>query len=163
MYETDTSVFFYGNKDPFSNFFRTPFTYDGQTFQSSEQCFMYQKAKFFCDNDNAARIVNETNPAAAKALGRKVRNFKDSVWLGHRKKFMTDANLEKFRQNPALAAVLLATGDKRLAEASPRDRIWGIGMGVSNPKINDRAAWKGLNLLGQVLEDVRVILNKNIK
>ena len=155
MLQTDTHVFFYGNKDPFSNFFKTRFTYDGLPFESSEQCFMYMKAKLFRDDAMASRIAAETAPAAAKALGRKVRGFQEAVWLGHRKRLMHVAVFSKFSQDHNLAMQLLLTGGKQLVEASPRDRIWGVGMAQSDPAIMDPKNWKGLNLLGQVLCDVR--------
>lgn len=155
MLETDTHVLFYGAQDAFSNFHPARFTYEGRTFHTSEQCFMYMKARLFNDADLADRIAAEPKPGAAKALGRKVRGFKEAVWLGHRKRLMVAANLSKYTQSPLLAGALLATGTKALAEASPTDRIWGIGLSAADPRAKDPTQWRGLNLLGQSLHEVR--------
>ena len=67
-------------------------------------------------------------------------------------------NLAKFEQNVALERYLLGTGDAVLVEASPRDRIWGIGMGASNPDAQNPERWRGGNLLGFALMEVRARL-----
>ena len=63
--------------------------------------------------------------------------------------------MAKFAQHPRLAAFLHGTGDRVVVEASPRDRIWGIGLAEDHVDATDPERWKGLNLLGFVLMDVR--------
>ena len=94
-------------------------------------------------------------PADAKKLGRTVKDYQDTLWKKHRFEIVVQANKEKFSQNNDLKTFLNNTGDNVLVEASPRDRIWGIGMGESNPDAMNPAKWKGLNLLGFALMEAR--------
>ncbi|MFM7927100.1 MAG: NADAR family protein, partial [Pirellula sp.] len=89
------------------------------------------------------------------ALGRKVRGFKDEVWVANARRIVTEGNIAKFSQNEGLKSFLLATGTKVLVEASPYDRIWGIGLGAEDPKAKHPTTWQGENLLGFALMDVR--------
>lgn len=88
-------------------------------------------------------------------LGRQVRNFDANVWKANARRFVTEGNIEKFRQNPEMLEFLLGTDDAILVEAAPRDVIWGIGMGQDNPKALDPSTWRGQNLLGFALVDAR--------
>ena len=94
-----------------------------------------------------------------KQLGREVHNYNDRVWSSIRYDVVKAGVLAKFSQNAGLAEKLLNTGNSLLAECAVRDRIWGIGLGMSNPDRFNPAMWKGQNLLGKVLMDVRNILN----
>lgn len=127
------------------------------TFPSAEHWMMVQKALLFEDADKAREILKVPDDmGAVKALGRQVKNFDEATWVGARKQIVLDGNLHKFRQNKELKAKLLATGTKRIVEASPRDRIWGIGFGAKNA-LRNRERW-GLNLLGLALEETRSLL-----
>jgi hypothetical protein len=68
---------------------------------------------------------------------------------------VVEGNRLKFGQNPDLAAILLATGDATVAECSPTDRVWGIGWAMGSPQIQDPSQWRGQNLLGVALMQVR--------
>jgi ribA/ribD-fused uncharacterized protein len=114
---------------------------------------MYRKAMLFKDHEIADQILTSTNPAAVKKLGQSVQNFDEEQWKAHRKEIVLQGNLLKFTQNPDLKALLLATGDKILAEASPFDKVWGIGKKEADALAN-KDQW-GLNLLGVVLTEVR--------
>ncbi len=59
----------------------------------------------------------------------------------------------KFSQNEELADILRSTKTCILAEAAPRDRIWGVGVGKD--KARDRSMWRGQNKLGFVLMEIR--------
>ncbi len=74
----------------------------------------------------------------------------------------TAGNLAKFGQHADLREFLLTTGDRVLVEASPFDRIWGIGMGPNNPAALRPSAWRGQNLLGFALMEVRERLRHEI-
>jgi ribA/ribD-fused uncharacterized protein len=124
------------------------------TFPSAEHWMMVQKALLFEDAEKAREILEVPDDmAAVKALGREVKNFDDEKWVSAREKIVLEGNIHKFSQNKELKAKLLATGTKRIVEASPRDRIWGIGFGAKNA-LKNRGRW-GLNLLGLALEETR--------
>ena len=133
----------------------SPFEVAGQRYLTAEHWMMAEKARLFSDDDVVAQILVADSPGAAKALGRKVRGFDDKVWRAARTRIVARGNLAKFSQNEELKKHLLETGKAVLVEAAPRDRIWGIGLGAKNPKASDPALWRGLNLLGFALMQVR--------
>lgn len=121
----------------------------------AEQYMMHGKAIVFGDREIAEQILAATQPKAQKALGRKVRNFDDVIWKRNREAIVLAGNRLKFTQNEHLKAALIATRGTTLVEASPRDRIWGIGLGAKDPRAQNEAAWKGQNLLGKILTKLR--------
>lgn len=149
--------FFWGG--PFSNWAPAKFTYKDKQFSNSEQAFMWEKAITFGDDEIAEKILIESNPAVAKSLGRMVKNFSESEWVKVRYQIMVDVNIAKFSQNESLKQVLL--NNQNFVEASPEDNIWGIGMDQNTQGVNDPNNWKGLNLLGKALDDVRSTLLTN--
>jgi len=134
------------------------FTHDGNLFKSTEHWMMYQKAMLFKDVTIAQEILVCEKPAEAKALGRKVSNFDHGVWLEHRMPIVIEGNRLKFSQNKDLKTYLLNTKDRILVEASPVDEIWGVGLAADSKKIEDPNQWRGLNLLGFALMEVRDLL-----
>ena len=114
----------------------------------------------FGDADTAQKILDTDNFKLMKQLGREVRNYDDMTWSKIRYDVVKSGVLAKFSQNPGLAEKLLNTGSSLLAECAVRDRIWGIGLGMSNPDRFNPAMWRGQNLLGRVLMDVRRILSQ---
>lgn len=90
-----------------------------------------------------------------KDLGRKVKNYDEKIWVEHREKYVFRGNYEKFTQNLDIQEVLLNTGKTILVEASPYDKIWGIGLAANDPEAKDPSKWKGLNLLGKGLTRLR--------
>jgi len=137
-----------------SNFFICPVLYNGIIFHSSEQVYMWLKAKDFGDFESCAKIAVAKTPKDAKILGRKVSGFNESEWERVRLERMHEALMCKFTANPSLKQSLLDTENKVLIEASPRDSIWGIGMDTKTATANF-GKWEGLNLLGQALMKVR--------
>ena len=129
------------------------------TFPSAEHWMMVKKALLFKDAEKAREILEVPDDmAAVKALGREVKDFDEATWVRAREEIVLEGNLHKFEQNEDLKAKLLATGTKRIVEASPRDRIWGIGFGAKNA-LKNRGRW-GLNLLGTALEETRSTLKR---
>ena len=116
---------------------------------------MAGKARLFRDDEMLAEILASASPAEAKQVGRKIRNFDEAAWKAARFDIVVAGNLGKFGQNPALERFLLDTGERVLVEASPHDRIWGIGMDARDPGAMDPRAWRGSNLLGFALMEVR--------
>ncbi len=151
---TDNAVYFYGNKDHFSNFYKCNFTVNGITFNCGEQFIMYSKALLFKDKITAERILLEESPSKIKALGRKVANYDDAVWCHLREDITYIGLLNKYQQNNKLKEKLIDTNTKELVEASPKDTIWGIGMSDDDPELENKSIW-GKNILGKILMRVR--------
>jgi ribA/ribD-fused uncharacterized protein len=131
------------------------FVVDGVTFASAEHYMMWRKALLFDDTTVAARVLAAASPAEAKALGREVSGFSEPAWVAERLEIVVAGNLAKFGQNPSLRSYLLGTGSRVLVEASPLDRVWGIGLTADDPRATDPSSWQGLNLLGEALMEVR--------
>ena len=116
---------------------------------------MHQKAVLFKDEETAEKILAEKNPKKIKALGRKVRNFDDESWVATVKDVIYKGNLAKFTQNQHMKEELLSTGDRIIAEASPYDRRYGIGLGASDARAQNPTEWRGSNWLGEAIMKVR--------
>lgn len=159
MRQTEKYVLFWSGI--YSQWYSAKMTINGETYNTCEQYMMHQKALLFEDEEVANAIMRETNPREQKALGRKVRNFDDQKWKQNCMRFVYEANMAKFTQNPELKSSLLSTGDRILVEASPKDFIWGIGMHYDDEGVDNPANWKGTNLLGQVLTLVKHELKTN--
>lgn len=155
--ETNTHLFFL--RGVFSNFASTPqLEYDGIKFNSTEQAFMYAKAKLFNDTTSMIAIVREKRPAQAKQLGRGVQGFDPVIWDKHKYQLMLDVNLCKYTQFENYRNYLINTGDKILVEANGKDRIWGIGLYALDYRAQYESKWQGQNLLGKVLMEIRSML-----
>ncbi|CAN0071132.1 unnamed protein product, partial [Hapterophycus canaliculatus] len=116
---------------------------------------MATKAKVFDDQATLERIMATSDPRQQKALGRQVKGFDAAVWDKVGYDVVVTGNLAKFRQNPVFREELLATGDKILAEASPYDSEWGIGLHADDANVLVQTRWPGKNKLGEALMDVR--------
>jgi hypothetical protein len=116
-----------------------------------EQWMMAEKARCFGDTQTEARVMAATDPFDQKRFGREVRPYVDAQWAAVRYDIVLRGTIEKFRQNPPLLKLLLGTGDLILVEASPYDRLWGIGMRAEHPNAEDPSKWPGQNLLGKVV------------
>lgn len=152
-FETDKYVFFWGG--PFSNWHPCEYEYLGQKFNCSEQQFIATKATLFKDDEALKTIMGTDDPSVQKRAGRLVKNYDDQKWTQTRYLAMQLAVLGKFSQNIELQKILLRTKNKIICEASPYDKLWGIGIGVDHPDILDESKWQGENLLGKVLMDIR--------
>ncbi len=145
-------------KTCFSQWFEAAFTVDGTPYATAEHFMMAEKARMFADEEARARILSASTPAQAKKLGRGVRGFDEQTWNDARFEIVVKGNLAKFSQNPPLAAFLSQTGDRVLVEASPVDSIWGIGLAATDAEALTPHRWRGLNLLGFALMEVRAVL-----
>lgn len=153
----------------FSNWAITPFTdQNGITYSSTEHYMMYHKALLMNDAVMAKTILAASTPKHAKDLGRKIRNWDETKWVNNRERIMYDGILLKCRAHPNIADLLVATKDAYIAEASPYDAIWGIGVTAAeavkltqNGLINP-LKFKGLNLLGIALMSVRKTLQTKL-
>ena len=156
---TATHVYFYGG--PLSQWFKAPFRQrfvaSGALyrFNCAEQYMMAAKASLFGDRAAFDAIMRASEPAAQKKLGRSVAGFSQTVWDDSISEILIRGNLGKFHQQPQLLEYLLSTGERRLVEGSPTDRIYGVGLSYDDPAIEDEAQWRGSNLLGNALQIVR--------
>lgn len=155
MITKEGMTFFFTQNDALSNWYISDFEIKGVRFNCVEQFMMYCKAKLFGDESTAMKILEAPHPRVQKALGRAVVGFDDEKWVARRRQIVEYGCYAKFSQNEALRGVLLTTGDTLLVEASPYDRIWGIGLAANDPRALDPSKWKGQNLLGQALTQVR--------
>lgn len=163
---TPEYLFFWGHrakpntvtKACFSQWWPSKFSVDGQTYETAEHWMMAHKAELFGANEILSKILQNADPGAAKGLGRKVKNFDAKTWNANKLNIVIEGNLHKFQQNEPLRNFLLATKGKVLVEASPVDRIWGVGLAVDDNDILSPEKWKGLNLLGYALMTVRDLL-----
>lgn len=146
-------AFFWGG--PFSQWITSPFTINGETFNCCEQWMMWNKAMMFGDIEIAEQIMATRDPRIQKALGRKVKNFNDDVWMEKAFEIVVEGNHAKFTQNADCMKALVESKGKIIVEASPQDIRWGIGMGAGDAGIEDPANWKGQNLLGEAIMVVR--------
>lgn len=148
-------------KQCFSQWWGASFEIDGIKYPSAEVYMMAQKAQLFNDHEMEQKIITSSNPGAAKKYGREIRNFNEDVWKQNRFEIVVRGNQAKFEQNEALKKFLLSTNKRVLVEASPVDKIWGIGLAEDDPHAENPEKWNGLNLLGFALMKVRYILSES--
>jgi ribA/ribD-fused uncharacterized protein len=160
LFITEKHIFFFGSV--FSNFYPTSFLYtafnETHRFFTSEQAFMWHKAMTFGDTGVAQQILMEnTDPYKCKQLGRNVANYDDEKWGEIRYGVFLAVNTEKFTQDEKLNAFIKQEkfDGRMFVEASPYDKIWGIRMAIGDPEIDDETKWRGQNLLGKCITEVR--------
>lgn len=152
----DNFLFFYGSDSTFSQWYRCKFMADNFSFTCTEQYMMYRKALLFSDKKIADKIVRiGYNPGEHKSLGREVSSFVQEVWDMEKQNIVYQGNYYKFTQSIELKKSLLGTTPKTLVEASPVDKIWGIGLSIDDPSRFDINNWEGENLLGFILTRLR--------
>lgn len=131
------------------------FVIENIQYPSAEHFMMAEKAKLFSDEEVLDKILNSNSPAEAKKYGREVKRFDPKVWDENKMDIIVQANLAKFSQNEALREFLLNTKERILVEASPVDQIWGIGLAKDSKDASNPLKWRGENLLGFALIEVR--------
>jgi ribA/ribD-fused uncharacterized protein len=145
-----------GKKVYFSNWYPVSFTDDQDiVYQNTEQYMMYKKAILFGDKMMADKILECSDPRKIKQMGRRVKNFKEDIWRQNAQDIVTQGCYYKFSQNPELKQFLLSTKDKIIVEASPYDKIWGIGLNTRDAMKIPMENWPGSNWLGECLMKVR--------
>jgi len=154
----------------YSQWYRSPFEVDGVFYRTAEHFMMAEKARTFKDEAALAAILKTRDPSDAKALGRQIANWSEPVWQQVRFPAVCRGSYEKFRQNEELLQELLSTGDREIVEASPYDKIWGVGLDETAAmrwycdQVNggeclpEFVTWPGLNLLGKAIMAARTML-----
>ncbi len=164
-------IFFWGHqpkknrkieKSCFSQWWKSDFANnDGVIFSTAEKWMMFKKAELFKDEAILNEILALNEPKEIKSLGRQIRGFDQKVWDQQKYAIVLEGSLLKFTQNDTLRIFLISTSNKIIVEASPYDKIWGIGMKADEENFNNPNYWKGENLLGFALMEVRdIIKNK---
>lgn len=143
-----------------SQWWPSPFTVDGVEYATAEHWMMAAKARLFGDAEGERRVLTAGHPSAAKNAGRLVRGFDEEVWRRKRFGIVVEGSVHKFAAHGELRSFLLGTGDRVLVEASPVDRVWGIGLAADAEGANDPVRWRGPNLLGFALMEARRRLRK---
>jgi len=168
----DNTVFFWSNGDIhadklhkgcLSQWWPCIFSDYKHRYNSAEQYMMVQKAELFSNYALIPELIKQNNPSTIKQMGRKVSNFIPSDWDQFKFDIVVAGNLLKFSQNKKLQEYLLSTGDKLLVEASPYDRVWGIGLNPDDENKSKPNNWRGNNLLGFALMEVRNQLRRPIE
>ena len=140
----------------FSNWYAAEFYYAGKHFAHAEQFMMYHKVLMFGKHDLAEQIMRSTDPGICKNIARQpFPEFDSKLWSRTRKAIVKRGIRAKFRQNPDILAMLLGTGNALIAECSANDTTWGIGFGIDDERWHDVSTWRGKNLLGRILMEVR--------
>lgn len=154
-------IFFWGGM--FSQWANCKFTDPSynKEFNCAEQYMMYGKALTFQDGVAMRAVMEEKDPRNQKAIGRTIIGYDDEIWKEVRFDIVKRGNYFKFTQNPAWKELLIFTDGYELVEASPYDKIWGVGLGEDNPLILDPANWEGENLLGKSIDAAREQIIKN--
>lgn len=142
-------------KGPLSQWHKSNFVVNGVGFNCAEQYMMAEKASIFSDKLTYEKIMNTSSPKEQKYFGRQVAEFDVDFWNRVAKKVVYKGNWAKFTQDNNLKSLLLATEGTTLVEASPYDKIWGIGLGKSDPRAQSRDTWQGKNWLGETLTKLR--------
>lgn len=155
-------LLFHNKAEIYSNWYLRPVTIKGVMFNCLEQYLMFAKAKLFGDEVRAEEIMATPDPTEQKAIGRKVEGYVDAIWIVRRGTILWHGVYAKFTQHEDLKAELLGTDDLLLVEASGSDRVYGIGMWETNPRIYDKRNWLGQNLLGEDLMSARSLIRKEV-
>lgn len=160
-------IFFWGHtnknnedigKFVFSQWFHAPFTVDGIEYPTSEHWMMAGKARLFNDREAFAKIIKADKPGEVKEIGRQIKRFDEAMWDRKKYEIVKTGNIHKFHQNKKLKDFLLGTADRVIVEASPTDTVWGIGLSQDSKMVDNPYTWRGQNLLGFALMEVRDFL-----
>ena len=143
-----------------SNWYMSDFVADNIKFTSMEQYMMYKKAQLFNDTEIMQEILSTDNVGKIKMLGRSVKNYDEVMWNGVRQIVVYEGLYAKFSQNESLHEKLLATENDILAECAVSDCIWGIGLAMNDDKRLSTEEWRGQNLLGFAIMQIREKLSK---
>lgn len=144
-------LMFWGSE--FSNWYKTPTIINNISYNCIEQYMMHSKALLFGDISTAELIMKTSNQRDQKALGRTVKNYDDAIWSEKRFEIVKAGVKQKFLSNKTLFDLFIKHKDCYFVEASPLDKIWGIGYDTDNAIAN--IDYWGLNLLGQIYNDLR--------
>ncbi|MBS7565610.1 NADAR family protein [Mucilaginibacter sp. Bleaf8] len=160
-------LFFWGHsakyaetgKSCLSQWYELPFIVNDVTYLTAEHWMMAAKAILFGDSIAYKSIIDSKTAGKAKHIGQQIKNFDSDIWDAYKHEIVVNGNVHKFNQHPRLAKYLISTGNQILVEASPIDTIWGIGLAADDENSTIPYCWRGTNLLGFALMEVREFLS----
>ena len=153
--QTDNVTLFFNKHCPLSNFFQCEFTHEDHQYSSVEQYLSYRKAILFDERGLADQCLQTNDPKTQKHKVSKLKKYNFEAWNKHAAEILQPVLMSKFSQNEHLTASLLATGSTEIAEASAYDSLFGIGLSLNSPDAVVKAKWKGSNIQGAALTQVR--------
>jgi ribA/ribD-fused uncharacterized protein len=164
--DSENILCFYREKDPYgelSNWIKSPFMYAGMNFESVLQFLMFHKVMLFGQRRLAHQIMSLTDPTEIKKIGNaKFDGYSDMQWDVTCEGIISRGLIAKFSQNQDMCRVLLGTGNRIIAFATPLDEMWGTGIAINNPEACNVFKWTGKNRLGKVLMQTRELLRYSI-
>jgi len=152
--KTDNALVFFSKNAIFSNFHPSKITINGSDYCCNEQYYQAEKARYFGDGNTLQKILQTTDPFIQLSLGKEVQGYKHDTWMERASDVLEEANRAKYHQNGQAREALLATGTRILGEAS-RDKTFGIGLALNDENVCDTSAWKGKNIMGKILTNIR--------
>lgn len=139
-----------------SNWWKGTFIWDGVKFSSAEQAMMYAKAKRFNDLEALNKIMSTSDVRKIKQYGREVRNYDEKVWGRERYGIVRSIIEQKILTNEQVLAELKKyPKDSLFCECAVKDRIWGIGLSMTDPRRFDTRQWNGQNYLGKIWTEMK--------
>lgn len=156
MKKVDKYVFFWGGF--LSQWEPSKFTDStGLEYNCAEQFMMACKARLMHDRTTLEKIMNSDDPSQQKRFGRSIKNFDAKLWDVYKVSAVVEGNTYKFNQNPMMKERLLQYRTEIFVEASPKDKVWGIGKHEDSITAHTYTPefWDGQNLLGYSLTLVR--------
>ncbi|XP_062581098.1 uncharacterized protein LOC134242910 [Saccostrea cucullata] len=153
--EREQYEYFWKSHSVFSQWYMKDFEVDGIKYNCAEQYMMHQKAVLMKDHESAQIILALDEPREMKQRGRYVENFNQELWDKNCRNIVEKGNMAKFSQDKKSKDILFSTYPKTLVEASPMDKIWGIGLAKDDERAWNKQTWRGQNLLGEILTKVR--------
>ena len=151
---TETTTIFHGQHSPLSNFHTSPFTIDGQHYQTAEQFIQHKKALHFNNYKISQQILNTNDPFEAKTLSQNIQKYDKDSWKAVAKDVCYPGICAKFEKNTLLKQFLESTTPTKLAESS-YDKLWGTGLPLHDKHASNPAYWTNTGLLGEILMDLR--------
>jgi len=150
-----TRNYYFFWKHRLSQWHMVDFVISGIKYCCCEQYMMHKKALLFNDYVIATEIMKTNSPKLHQELGRKIKDFDQTLWDSNKERIVYDANIARFTQSEPCRELLFSTDQALLVEASPYDIVWGVGLGKDDPRILNESNWRGQNLLGKILTKIR--------